>query len=102
MAKFDQSGASPCVISVVCKKSSESGVVLHRLLERWLHGKHPLVDRRGIVPIERDHLSAGFTAPDDFERALLDAFDRGIRDGGGWFAAKPKLRASSIRLHHRR
>src|SRR5690348_6501872 len=98
MGKFDHSGAGPWVISVVCKRSSESGVVLHRLLERWLHGKHPLVDRRGIVPIERDHLSPGFTAPDDFERACLDAFDCGIRDGGGRFPAKPELRASPIRL----
>ena len=45
---------SVCDLRRLVKSSSESGVVLHRFLECPLHGKHPFVDRRGIVPIERD------------------------------------------------
>ena len=53
-------------------------MVLYRLLERRLHGKHPFIDRGRIVAIESDHLGAGLSTADDLECIGLDAFDRGV------------------------
>ena len=76
-------------------------MVLYRFLERRLHSEHPLVDRRGIVAIERDHLSSSLATADHFERIGLDTFDRGVRDRGRGFATEPEFGACPVRLHHR-
>ena len=79
-------------------------MILHGFFERRFHGEHPLVDRSGIVAIERDHLRTSLAASDDFERVGFDTRDRSGRDRGGRLAVKfrvPGLRCSSSSLGFR-
>ena len=53
-------------------------MAFHGILEYWLDGEHPLIDRCWIIPIESNHLGTSFAAPDDLECTGLDALDRGV------------------------
>jgi hypothetical protein len=67
-------------------------MIANRLAECWLEIKETLVERRGILAIEDDHLGARFAAANDFKGVFLDACDNRVGNRSGRFTGETQLR----------